>query len=68
MTHLELLRAAVAAKIAYWDAMDELERGLGHPDRDDDVIHDYVESLAAGVNDADDIGEGQVVDLLGELE
>jgi hypothetical protein len=51
MTRLELLRAAVAAKIAYWDALGELETNLfGDHDHDAgmDAVEDDISDLAAG--------------------
>lgn len=67
------LRAAVAAKTAYWDASLVLEKALGfnsgEPDVEDDIpdavsdeIHDYVE-LCAGGGDAEWITEAMLDDL-----
>jgi hypothetical protein len=48
---LDALRTAVKAKMAYWDASDELEAvttGGDPSDKQSDAIHDHIESLAAG--------------------
>jgi hypothetical protein len=49
---LELLRAAVAARIAYWDALGALEKELcpegDISDRASDKLHDFISDLAAG--------------------
>lgn len=66
MSTLELLRAAVRAKLAYWDAESALEKAL---DSEDEKIADIITMLAAGtMSDGDDIEEYHVVDLLGEIE
>lgn len=65
MTHLEALRAAVLAKIAYWDAMTVLEEALGSESA---KIAEFVSDLAAGANDdASNVEEYHVVHLLGEI-
>jgi hypothetical protein len=50
MDNLELLRAAVAARIAYWNAVGALEKALcpdGISDRASDKLHDFLNDLAA---------------------
>ena len=66
MSTLELLRVAVRAKLAYWDAERELEKALNS---EDEKIADFISLLAAGSDDdASSVEEYHVVDLLGELE
>lgn len=52
---LTLLRAAVAAKVRYWDATLNLERALiadGDPtDQQSDKMLSTIENLAVGVDD-----------------
>jgi len=65
-----LLQAAVAAKIAYWDANRELEIALGFddvPDKVADVIEDEISGLAAAHDDVGWIGVEEVDYLLGKI-
>lgn len=59
---LTLLRAVAAAKIAYWDAMNELEdhltSGEEFTDHQDTVAHDFVDMLAAG-GEVENIGASE---------
>jgi hypothetical protein len=67
MTTLELLRATVAAKQAYWDALASLEQHMtglnGWSDRANDEIADYIGCLAAGADDASGVDEEHVDEL-----
>jgi hypothetical protein len=54
--NVELLQAAVEAKVAYWDAICNLEHALkvddDLSDRASDAIHEWIESAAvSGGND-----------------
>ncbi len=74
MSKLELLRAAVAAKIAYWNANRALELALGFddvPDGVDEHIENTISSLAAARDDVswiDEVELAELVDPLGEIE
>lgn len=51
---LNILRAAVAARLACWDAAGELETALGFPGGDvpdgvDEILYDTIGLLAAGL-------------------
>lgn len=51
---LELLRAAVAARVAYWDAFRRLEKAVTtsgqFSDKASDAVGDHIEDLATGAN------------------
>lgn len=74
-TRLELLRKAVAAKVAYWKANGALEKALcGNDerkiDRNADRIEEYIENCAVGIDSALDVScikIADVVDLTKEL-
>jgi len=55
MTNLELLRAAVSARRAYWDALANLEQAIApdgeFSDHANDAVHDEIGALAAGGED-----------------
>lgn len=66
---LTALRAAVASKLAYWDAMDALETAFGFPggeipDELSDVLHNTVEILASGGDDDGSYIEMYHVDMV----
>ena len=73
MTMLEALREAVAAKIAYWDAMGVLEETFGFkdgdvPDKADRAMFEMVENLAMGASETNVVTEDHVCSLLGEID
>jgi hypothetical protein len=73
---IEQLRAVVAAKLAYWDAIRKLEQSLAAPgddlsDKDSDTLEDFISVLASGLNDAsevDKITETYVAQLRAKLK
>ncbi len=54
VTMLDKLHAAVAAKVAYWDAMGSLERALAHghtlTDNASQTVNDAVSGMALGLD------------------
>jgi len=56
---LHALRAAVDAKAAYWDRMNELEAALNCEDPPDDInnyLVEHVDDLAVNVREPGDVG------------
>lgn len=75
---LNALRAAVLAKLAYWDAMHALEHALQpekeFSDRASDRLVDFVDNLACGMPDpvspqhvAEAVTEEELTQLNGQL-
>ncbi len=67
MSNLELLRAAVAAKLAYWDALGALETAIApdgtFSDRANNRVIEQIDLLASG-DCASDIDETHLADTL----
>jgi hypothetical protein len=65
-----LARAAVAAKMAFWDAVRQFELStIPHgqtewSDRTSDKIHHAIDAMAAGIDDAEQLDEGNLDELL----
>lgn len=58
--HLTLLRTVVKAKMAYWDALRELEialTGSEFSDRANDAVIDDIDMLAAGLEHVETVDE-----------
>lgn len=67
---IDILRNAIEAKIAYWDAMNELEEALGFPagdipDKLNNDLIDFVEGMAVSFDDMSFITEEHVEQLKG---
>lgn len=70
---LDLLKAAVAARLASWDTTSALEEALGYPDGDvpqeiDEVIYDSIATLANSCNSPDDVAQEHVDWLLKQVK
>lgn len=72
--HLTLLRAVVAAKIAYWDRLDELEKAIApngeFSDRATNAVEEDISALATGASTINIVTEEHVdhIRKLAELE
>ncbi|WP_432263486.1 hypothetical protein [Cupriavidus sp. TMH.W2] len=64
MTNLDLLRTAVRARRAYWDAIGNLEKAIApngeFSDRANDAVHHEIGALAAGGEDDTTVNEGHL--------
>lgn len=66
MTRLDIFRAAVQAKLDFWNALRALEIEMGFEEIPDDVsdyIYDQLEDLAAGCDNIDWIDERQLAEF-----
>lgn len=68
-TGIDLAKAIVATKLAYWAACGQFEQNIGGEltDRQGDIIHDWANDYAAAVDSADDLNESDYIELLQSL-
>ena len=59
---IELVKSAIAAKQAYWDAQLELEKQFGDElsDAQVDELHSCIDTLAAASDDANQVTQREV--------